>query len=114
MTVLHKLNLRQRRKQRIRKKISGTAQCPRMTIFKSNMALYAQLIDDVSSTTLVWASSLKDKKCNVEMAQKIGAEIAKKAIAKKIGACVFDRNGYRFHGIVKSFADAAREGGIKF
>lgn len=108
------MDLRQRRKQRIRKKLSGTAECPRMTVYKSNAVLYVQLIDDSSDSTLAWASSLKEKKCNAEIAQKIGAEIAKKAGEKKIKSCVFDRNGYQFHGVVKTLADAARKGGVKF
>lgn len=105
---------RLRRKQRIRAKISGTTEKPRLTVFKSNMAIYAQLIDDVAGKTLAAASSLKDKKANVATAQKVGKELAEKAKTLKISTCVFDRNGYQYQGTIKSIADAAREGGLQF
>ena len=114
MSALSVSDNRLRRKARIRATISGTAQCPRLSVFKSSTAVYAQLIDDESGKTLVAASSLKEKKANIAMAKKVGSEIAEKAKGAKVNTCVFDRNGYRFHGIVKELADSARAGGLKF
>lgn len=113
---IHKQN-RIRRKKRVRATISGTAECPRLTVFRSNNAIYAQLIDDTAeggSVTLAAASSLKDKKCNTEAAQKVGKELADKATKAGISTCKFDRNGYIFHGLVKALANSAREAGLKF
>lgn len=104
------------RKARIRAKISGTADRPRFSVFRSNVHIYGQLIDDISGKTLVTVSDVgrksKDKKVNI--AEKVGEELAQKAIAKKIKKVVFDRNGYKFHGRVKSLADGARKGGLEF
>ena len=109
---------RRRRHLRVRTKISGTAERPRLCIYRSNKNLFAQLIDDVTGTTLVSSSTLdkdiKTKASNKEAAKEVGAAIAKKAIAKKVEEVVFDRSGYQFHGIVKEFAEAAREAGLKF
>ncbi len=113
MTQTKKVISRQRRKQRIRKKIFGTELKPRLSIYKSNVAIYAQLIDDTKGVTLVAASSIKEKKSNIEAAKKVGAELAKKAKDKKITSCVFDRNGLSFHGGVEAFAEEARKE-IKF
>jgi len=102
-------------KTRIRGKISGTAARPRMSVFRSNKQIYVQLIDDLAGTTLVSTSSKGIEggtKC--EIAAKVGEAIAQKAIAAGISEVVFDRNGYLFHGRVKSLADAARNGGLKF
>jgi large subunit ribosomal protein L18 len=103
-------------KARIRKKISGTAERPRLSVFRSNKQIYAQLIDDATGTTLASASSLKmeEKLPKKEMAAKVGELIAKNAKEAGIEKVVFDRNGYLYHGRVKELADAARKGGLKF
>lgn len=100
----------------IRSKISGTAQKPRLTVFRSNCQIYAQIIDDVQGRTLASASSLgiKDKMTKSEQAAKVGALVAQNAKAAGITEVVFDRNGYLYHGRVKQLADAAREAGLKF
>ena len=109
---------RVRRHKRVRTKISGTAECPRLCVYRSNTGIYVQVIDDVAQKTLVAASTLdkevKTKKSNKEAAKEVGALIAKRAIAKKIENVVFDRGGYIYHGVVKEVAEAAREGGLKF
>ena len=109
---------RQRRHVRVRRKISGTAECPRLCVFGSNSNLYVQLIDDVKGVTLAQASTLdkevKTKHSNKEAAKEVGALIAKRAIEKNIKEVVFDRGGYVYHGVVKELADAAREGGLNF
>ena len=113
-----KLNRRAKIKRRIRKKISGTAQSPRLTVFRSNKQIYAQLIDDTQGVTLASASSYNnkatDKLAKIEQAAVVGKEIAEKAVKAGITSVVFDRNGYLYHGRVKSLADSAREGGLKF
>lgn len=114
-----KLLKRQKIRYRIRKKITGTAQNPRLAIFRSNMEIYAQLIDDVDGKTLVSASSrekdiLAQKVTKVEKSKMVGAAIARKAVELGITECTFDRGGNLFHGRVKSVADGAREGGLKF
>jgi large subunit ribosomal protein L18 len=113
-----KLKRRAKIKRRIRKKISGTAQLPRLTVFRSNKQIYAQLIDDTKGVTLASASSYNNKateKLNkVDQAAVVGKEVAAKAVKAGIQAVVFDRNGYLYHGRVKSLADSAREGGLKF
>ena len=103
-------------KARIRGKISGTAQRPRMTVFRSNKQIHVQLIDDLEGKTLAAASSkgLEAGGTKCEIAAQVGKAIAEKAQAAGISEVVFDRNGYLFHGRVKSLADAAREGGLKF
>ncbi len=102
------------RKKRIRSKISGTAQKPRLTVFKSNVAIYAQLIDDQKGVTIVAASSISEKKKTIAAASKVGKDIADAAKKAGIETCVFDRNGYPFHGRVKALAEAARESGLQF
>ncbi|MBW9201190.1 MULTISPECIES: 50S ribosomal protein L18 [Bacteroides] len=110
-----KMNRRIRIKYRIRKKISGTPERPRMSVFRSNKQIYVQVIDDLSGTTLAAASSLgMDKMPKKEQAAKVGALIAQKAQEAGITTVVFDRNGYLYHGRVKEVADAARNGGLKF
>lgn len=113
-----KLKRRAKIKRRIRKKISGTAQLPRLTVFRSNKQIYAQLIDDTKGVTLASASSYNNKateKLNkVDQAAIVGKQVAEKAVKAGIQAVVFDRNGYLYHGRVKSLADSAREGGLKF
>lgn len=109
---------RTRRHARVRTKVSGTAERPRLCVFRSNSNLYAQIIDDVAGITLVAASTLdkeiKTKKSNIEAAKEVGALIAKRAAAKNIKTVVYDRGGYIFHGVVKALAEAAREGGLEF
>ena len=109
---------RERRHLRVRTKISGTAECPRLCVFRSNSNLYVQVIDDTKGITLVQASTLdkevKTKHSNKEAAKEIGTLIAKRAIEKNIKTVVFDRGGYIYHGVVKELADAAREGGLNF
>ncbi|GAB1416090.1 50S ribosomal protein L18 [Paludibacter sp.] len=110
------LERRIRIKAHIRTKISGTAQKPRLTVFRSNTQIYAQVIDDVNGKTLASASSLgvKEKTTKVEQAAKVGALVAKAAQEAGITEVVFDRNGYLYHGRVKQLAEAAREAGLKF
>ena len=109
---------RTRRHIRVRRKISGTAERPRLCVYRSNTNIYAQIIDDVAGNTLVSASTLdkevKTKNSNVEAAKEVGALIAKRASAKKIKTVVYDRSGYIYHGVVKALAEAAREGGLEF
>ncbi len=114
--MFSKIERRNKIKTRIRGKISGTAQRPRMTVFRSNKQIYVQLVDDQVGKTLVAASSkgLEAQGTKIEIAAKVGKAAAEKALAAGITEVVFDRNGYLFHGRVKSLADAAREGGLKF
>ena len=109
---------RDRRHKRVRRKISGTAECPRLCVYRSNTNLYVQIIDDTVAKTLVSASTLdkeiKTKHSNKEAAKELGALIAKRALEKKIKNVVFDRGGYIYHGVVKELAEAAREGGLEF
>ena len=113
-----KLNRRARIKKRIRKNISGTSTRPRLTVFRSNKQIYAQVIDDINGVTLVSAASLKEgdaqKVSKLDQAKLIGKQIAEKATKAGIAEVVFDRNGYLFHGRVKALADSARESGLKF
>ncbi|RDV15207.1 50S ribosomal protein L18 [Pontibacter diazotrophicus] len=112
----NKITRRLRIKRGIRNKISGTSARPRLSVFRSNKGIYAQLIDDTTGVTLAAASSVKldDAKANVETAGRVGKEIAAKAIEKGISEVVFDRSGYLYHGKVKSLAEGAREAGLKF
>ena len=108
---------RLRRHVRVRQKISGTAECPRLNVFRSNANIQAQIIDDVKGVTLVSASSMQlklENGGNVEAAKAVGTELAKRALEKNIKAVVFDRGGYIYHGRVKALADAAREAGLEF
>lgn len=106
---------RLKRRTRIRAKIAGTAAIPRLSIYRSNTNIFAQLIDDSQGVTLAEASSLGSKKPgNIDQAKLVGAEIAKQAKAKKITKVVFDRGGYLYHGRVKALAEAAREAGLEF
>lgn len=113
--MLTKQERRNKIKTRIRGKISGTAERPRMTVFRSNKQIYVQLVDDTKGVTLASASSKGlEGGTKSELAARVGQKIAEKALAAGITAVVFDRNGYLFHGRVKSLADAARNGGLKF
>lgn len=119
MIVLTKTK-RDRIRRRVRGKISGTATRPRLSVFKSSKHVYAQLIDDTNGQTLAHASTLaKDLrettgKKPLELAREVGKRIAELAKEKEITTCVFDRSGYKYHGIVKEVADGAREGGLNF
>jgi large subunit ribosomal protein L18 len=101
---------------RIRSRITGTAQKPRLSVFRSNKFIYAQLIDDVTGVTLVSTSSraLTEKVNKVDSSVEVGKTLAQKALASGITEVVFDRGGYLYHGRVKALADGAREGGLKF
>lgn len=113
--MFSKQQRRNKIKARIRGKISGTAQRPRMSVFRSNKQIYVQLIDDLTGSTLAAASSKGiTEGTKTEIAAKVGEAIAAKALAAGLTEVVFDRNGYLFHGRVKSLADAARKGGLKF
>ncbi|MDO8492018.1 MAG: 50S ribosomal protein L18 [bacterium] len=106
---------RVRRHARIRARLSGTAQIPRLAVFKSNRYIYAQLIDDVKGSTIGSATTLKETKGTMmEKAEKVGEKIAKVAEDMKIKEVVFDRGGFRYMGHVKALADSARKGGLKF
>ena len=109
---------RRRRHVRVRTKISGTAECPRLCVFRSNTNVYAQIIDDTKGITLVQASTLdkeiKIKHANKEAAKEVGKLVAKRALDKKIKTVVYDRGGYLYHGVVKELAEAAREAGLEF
>jgi large subunit ribosomal protein L18 len=118
--ALTKLERRSRIRMRIRKKISGTAEIPRIAIFRSNKQIYVQVVDDLNKITLLSASS-KEKEVadktgikKIEQAKLVGKLLASKCKEKGIEKVVFDRSGYKYHGRVKSLADAAREGGLKF
>ena len=106
------------RHARVRKKISGTPERPRLSVYKSLTGIYAQIIDDVNGKTLVAASTLdkevKTKASNIEAAKEVGALVAKRATKAGIKTIVFDRGGYQYHGQVKALAEAAREGGLEF
>ena len=113
-----KKETRKVRHLRVRKKISGTPECPRLCVYKSNTGVYAQIIDDVNGKTLVTASTLdkeiKTKACNIAAATEVGTLVAKRATKAGIKSVVFDRGGYNYHGRVKALAEAAREGGLEF
>jgi large subunit ribosomal protein L18 len=107
---------RERIKTGIRKKISGTSERPRLSVFRSNTGIYAQVIDDIKQVTVAAASSVElgKKNLNMENAKNVGKKIAEKAVAAGVQTIVFDRNGYLYHGNIKAFAEGAREGGLKF
>lgn len=106
------------RQKRIRSKTAGTAQKPRLSVFRSNKSIYAQVIDDKKHATIVgaWQGELstKEKSKKIDKAKELGLLIAKKALSKKISKVVFDRGSYKYHGRVKAVAEGAREGGLKF
>jgi large subunit ribosomal protein L18 len=120
-SLAQKREARLKRQVRVRKKVRGTAQRPRLNVFRSAKHIYAQLIDDVSGATLATASTVVEAVSadlkytgNIEAAGKVGAAIAKSALAKGITSVVFDRNGFLYHGRVKALAEAARENGLTF
>ena len=118
---IDKNKIRKRKHVRVRKNISGTAECPRLCVYRSNAHIYAQIIDDEAQTTLASASTL-DKEIkgsvsvgsNIEAAKAVGKLIAERAAAKDIKVVVFDRSGYLYHGRVQALAEAAREAGLEF
>ncbi len=120
MAVVSKEVARKRRKVRIRKKIAGTAQRPRLVVFRSNLHIYAQIVDDERHAVLVSTSTLRltkdgrEARCNKAGGEEVGKEIARLAKEKSISSVVFDRNGYIYHGKVKAVADGAREAGLEF
>ena len=108
---------RSRIKKGIRRRVQGTPGSPRLTIFRSNKGIYAQLVDDSKGNTIAWASSMeleKKGKLNVEISKAVGKMVAERALATGLTTVVFDRNGYLYHGNVKALAEGAREGGLKF
>ena len=111
-----KIQRRKRIKKGIRRKISGTSDIPRFSVFKSNKAIYAQVIDDSKGHTVVAASSVELGKTgvNIAVSKEVGTKLAEKAKSSGVEKVVFDRNGYPYHGRVKALADGAREGGLKF
>lgn len=118
ISKVNRKETRQKRHLKVRNKISGTPERPRLCVYRSNQNLYTQIIDDVAGVTLVSASTLdkqvNTKHANKEAAKEVGALIAKRAIEKNIKEVVFDRGGYIYHGVVKEVAEAAREAGLVF
>lgn len=119
ITKADKNVVRKKRHARVRTKLSGTATCPRLNVFRSNKHIYAQLIDDVNGVTLASASTLDkevslDATSNTDAAAKVGELVAKRAVDKGYKVIVFDRGGYLYHGRIKALADAARENGLEF
>lgn len=119
ITKADKNATRKKRHARVRAKLTGTAERPRLNVFRSNQHIYAQVIDDVNGVTLVSASTLdKDPALNgtsnIEAATKVGESVAKRAVEKGVKEVVFDRGGYLYHGRVKALAEAAREAGLQF
>jgi large subunit ribosomal protein L18 len=119
ITKLDKNASRKKRHARVRAKLSGTAARPRLNVFRSNKHLYAQLIDDMSGTTLASASTMEkdlnlESTSNLEAAKLVGELVAKRAVEKGISAVVFDRGGYLYHGRIQALADSARENGLQF
>ena len=118
VSKINKKAMRLKRHVRVRGKISGTPECPRLNVFRSNANIYAQIIDDVNGVTLVSANTLEKEfegaTCNCDAAKKVGQVIAERAKAKGIEEVVFDRGGYIFHGRVAALAEGAREAGLKF
>lgn len=116
--ALTKYYRRKRIKQRIRKTISGTAECPRLSVYRSNKEIYAQVINDEDGKTLAYVSSLNDKEAHngnkIDQASVMGKKIAEACVKAGVETVVFDRNGYLYHGRVRALAEAARENGLKF
>jgi large subunit ribosomal protein L18 len=120
--IVRKILQRERRKRRVRKRVSGTMERPRLTVFRSHSNIYAQIIDDIAGRTLVAASSLEgpihqkvgDHGGNKSAAKVVGTALAEKAVQAGIKKVVFDRSGYPYHGRIRELADAARKGGLEF
>ena len=117
MTVLTKPQKRLRRRRRVRAKVRGSAARPRLSVYRSNRGVFAQLIDDDAGRTIAsvsWTESDLRKLSRMEQAKKAGAELAGRAKQAGVETCIFDRGGYQYHGRVKALAEGAREGGLKF
>jgi large subunit ribosomal protein L18 len=117
VTVLTKPQQRLRRRRRVRAKIRGSAERPRLSVFRSNRGVFAQLVDDASARTIVavaWTEPELRELKSMEQAKRVGEVLAERAKQAGIETCVFDRGGYRYHGRVRALADGAREGGLKF
>lgn len=119
ITKADKNAVRKKRHQRVRRKLSGTAERPRLNVYRSNQHIYAQLIDDTKGHTILSASTLDkefdlDSTSNAEASKRVGELVAKRAIEKGYNKVIFDRGGYLYHGRIKSLADAAREAGLEF
>jgi large subunit ribosomal protein L18 len=117
VTLQTKPKARLRRRRRVRAKVRGTAECPRLSVFRSNRGIQAQLIDDVKGHTVAavnWVEADLKSLARMEQAKKAGELLAERAKAAGVETCVFDRGGYRYHGKVKALAEGAREGGLKF
>lgn len=119
ITKLDKNKVRKKRHARVRTKVSGTAERPRLSVYRSNKNIYAQLIDDENGVTIASASTLDkeldlESSANVEAAKKVGELIAKRAVEKGVKSVVFDRGGYLYHGRIQALAEAARENGLEF
>jgi len=118
ITKINRKAERTRRHARVRTKVSGTTECPRLAVTKSNKNIIAQVIDDTKGETLVYVSTLdkdiKTKAANIEAAKEVGKSVAEKALKKNIKQVVFDRGGFIYHGVVKALAEAAREAGLDF
>ncbi|MEP2668272.1 MAG: 50S ribosomal protein L18 [Cyclobacteriaceae bacterium] len=115
--IKSKADRRKRLKMGIRRKVKGTAERPRLSVFRSNKVIYAQVIDDTKGMTLAASSSVElDKKggVNLEISKNVGKKVAEKALASGVNTIVFDRNGSLYHGNIKALAEGAREGGLKF
>jgi len=117
MAKIERLEIRAKRKRRIRKKVMGTKERPRLSVFRSTRHVYAQVIDDLSGTTLAAVHSFKKeetKNATISVCAELGKQLAARCKEKNINKVVFDKNGYAYHGRVKAFADGAREGGLEF
>ncbi|MEM9982410.1 MAG: 50S ribosomal protein L18 [Bacteroidota bacterium] len=115
MATSNKVKRRLRIKKGIRRQVYGTSERPRLSVFRSNTRIYAQIINDDEGKTLVSASSVEvSEKVSIEVAKEVGKKLAEKALAADVKQVVFDRNGYLYHGKVKSLAEGAREGGLQF
>jgi large subunit ribosomal protein L18 len=117
MTVVTKGQRRLRRRRRVRARVSGTAERPRLSVYRSNRGVFAQLVDDTRGHTVAavnWIEPALRKLAATEQAKKAGELLAERAQAAKVETCVFDRGGYQYHGRVKALAEGAREGGLKF
>lgn len=114
----HKTALRERRKARIRNKVNGTSERPRLSVFRSAMHIYAQVIDDVAGHTLVsihsFGKKAKGERANADKCKELGKQLAEKCLAKNVTKVVFDKNGFAYHGRLKAVADGAREAGLDF
>ncbi|MGA1212514.1 MAG: 50S ribosomal protein L18 [Solirubrobacterales bacterium] len=117
MTVMTRRERRQRRRYRVRARVIGTAECPRLSVYRSNRGIFAQLIDDRDGRTLAqanWTEAELRDLGRMEQAEKAGRLLAERAKSAGIERCVFDRGGYRYHGRVRALAEGAREGGLEF